>query len=180
MSLWTSKDEAAGKPKYLSTAEKAVTYGVDNTEAAANRSIGLRTPGWNKRTTYTDAQGNVRNKVECLVSMGSMTLDLEDAVTKDNVITISVHPLAQSVVAPATATFTVTAAVTGGDTIVYQWQKQEAGGTTWANVGTNSNTYTTPATVLADDNGDKYRCVLTAGNAQPKTSKSVRLTVTAV
>jgi hypothetical protein len=48
-------------------------FGVDNTEAhvAANRTKGLKTPGWSRYTTYTDAQGNVRNKVEVLVAMGS-------------------------------------------------------------------------------------------------------------
>lgn len=177
MSLWDSKDQTAGKPKFLSAAEKANTVGVNIAESAANRAVGIKTPGWNMVNTYTDAQGNTRRKVECLVAMSSMTLDAEDVVTKDNLISISVHPLPQSVTAPATATFTVTAAVTGGDTISYQWQKQEGGSGAWSNVGTNSNSFTTGATSVGADNGDKYRCVLTATNAQPVTSKAVRLTV---
>lgn len=32
MALWTNVDEEAGKPKFLSSAEKAVTFGVDKTE----------------------------------------------------------------------------------------------------------------------------------------------------
>lgn len=176
MSLWDSKDQAAGKPKFSSAAEKASTVGVDVAEVAANRVVGIKTPGWNVVHTYTDAQGNTRRKVDCLVAMSSMTLDAEDVVTKDNLISISVQPVAQSVTAPETATFTVTAAVTGGDTISYQWQKQEGGSGAWSNVGTDSNSFTTAATAAAD-NGDKYRCVLTATNAQPVTSKAVRLTV---
>ena len=177
MSLWDSKDQEAGKPKFSSAAEKASTVGVDVAEVAANRVVGIKTPGWNVVHTYTDAQGNTRRKVDCLVAISSMTLDAEDVVTKDNLISISVQPVAQSVTAPETATFTVTAAVTGGDTISYQWQKQEGGAGAWANVGTDSNSFTTDATSVVDDNGDKYRCVLTATNAQPVTSKAVRLTV---
>lgn len=77
MSLWTMTDEAAGKPKNLSTADAAVTFGVDATEAAvtANRAKGINTPGWVKYTTYTDAQGTTRHKSEVLVASGSMTGD---------------------------------------------------------------------------------------------------------
>lgn len=176
MSLWDSKDQVGGKPKFSSAAEQASTVGVDIAEVAANRSVGIKTPGWNVVHTYTDAQGNTRHKVDCLVAISSMTLDAEDVVTKDNLISISVQPVTQSVTAPETATFTVTASVTGGDTISYQWQKQEGGSGSWSNVGTDSNSFTTNATDSAD-NGDKYRCVLTATNAQPVTSKAARLTV---
>ena len=48
-------------------------FGVDVTEAqlAANRAKGIKVPGWTRFITYTDAQGNTRRKVECLVAMGS-------------------------------------------------------------------------------------------------------------
>lgn len=47
--------------------------GIDLTESrvAANRAKGLKVPGWVRYTTYTDAQGNVRNKSEVLVAMSS-------------------------------------------------------------------------------------------------------------
>ena len=35
MALWSNTDEAAGKPKYLSNAEKALTFGMDTTEITA-------------------------------------------------------------------------------------------------------------------------------------------------
>lgn len=46
-------------------------YFEDLTEAGvtANRAHGLKTPGWNKYTTYTDSSGATRNKVETLVPM---------------------------------------------------------------------------------------------------------------
>ena len=178
MALWNSTDAAPSKPKNLTADEKAITFGVDVAEASANRATnGVRTPGWNKYVTYTDSNGNVRHKSECLVVMSSMTLDAEDAVIKGNLVTITVAPLAQSVTAPAVAVFTVTATVNNGDTLAYQWQKSEAGASTWSNVGTNSSTYTTPATVAINDNGDRYRCVVSALSAPAKTTKAVKLTV---
>jgi hypothetical protein len=46
-------------------------YFEDLTEAGvtANRAAGLRTPGWNKFTTYTDSSGATRRKVETLIPM---------------------------------------------------------------------------------------------------------------
>ena len=35
MALWTNVDEEAGKPKYLSSADKALTFGMDTTEITA-------------------------------------------------------------------------------------------------------------------------------------------------
>ena len=37
------------------------------------RSKGINTPGWTRYNTYTDAQGNTRNKVEVLVASSSYT-----------------------------------------------------------------------------------------------------------
>lgn len=60
--------ETAGK-----SGNSSKVFGVDKTEAgvATNRAKGIKTPGWTRYTTYTDAQGNTRNKVEVLVAMGS-------------------------------------------------------------------------------------------------------------
>ena len=44
MALWTKTDEAAGKPKFLTTAEKTVTFGVDTAEMGAERSQGTAPP----------------------------------------------------------------------------------------------------------------------------------------
>ena len=92
--------------------------------------------------------------------------------------TISVQPVATSKVAPATATFTVTAA--GTPTPSYQWQKDEAGGAVaWADIpGATGASYTTPATSVGADNGDKYRVVVSS-EAGTVTSNEVALTVTA-
>ena len=66
---------------------------------------------------------------------------------------IATHPSNQTVLQGQTATFTVSAA--GTAPFAYQWQRN------MVNIsGANSSSYTTPATVFAD-NGAKFRCVVT-------------------
>ena len=66
-------------------------FGVDETEArvASNRAKGLKASGWVRYNTYTDAQGNTRNKSEVLVAGGSFTAAVtgdaaDDAVLADS------------------------------------------------------------------------------------------------
>ena len=193
MALWGKTDAAGSKPKFLSdelrndqaATDKASTYGVSVSEAQqqANREKGVKHPGWVKTVSYTDAQGNVRNKSETLVAFGGDFTGADaadDAVILDNTITIGTQPAAASVVAGATATFTVVATSAPAGTLSYQWQKQEAGATTWSNIsGATSDSYTTGALTVADDNGDKYRVVVSATAAKNVTSRSATLTVTA-
>ena len=186
MALWTMTDDAGGKPVYLNTADKAATVGVDSGEAGvtANRAKGIKTPGWTKYTTYTDAQGRTRHKAEVLVAAGSMSADAEDTIAADLAITISAQPADISKIAPATATFSVTAAINGAFALTYQWQKAESSANTvFADItGATSASYTTGATAVAagagDTNGDKYRVVVSGGNLTV-TSTAATLTVTA-
>jgi hypothetical protein len=95
MALWGNTDNAGSKPKFVAqdangtiggTAGVAITYGVDAVEetVASNKAKGMQHAGWVRRLSYTDAQGNVRNKTETLVAMGSITGDaLDDAVVAD-------------------------------------------------------------------------------------------------
>lgn len=102
MALWGKTDTAASAPKYLidgantsivPTANTARDYPglpdqfdlnnaffVDTTEATieSNRDSGLRTPGWNLFTTYTDANGATRRRVESLVVMKVSASDAGD------------------------------------------------------------------------------------------------------
>lgn len=183
MALWGTTDTEASKPKYLNTTDKAATLGVDVTEAqtAGNISKGINTPGWVKYSTYTDGNGNTRNKAETLVAFSSMTGD-NDTIDPDPVITIGTQPLAASVTAPAPATFTVVATATRGAALSYQWQIQQEGTGAWANIsGATSASYTTGATATGDGagatDGDKYRVVVSATGATPVTSNEVALTV---
>jgi hypothetical protein len=89
-------------------------------------------------------------------------------------LSISSQPTNQSALDGATATFSLTAVNATG----YQWQKQESGAGAWANVsGATSASYTTGTLTVADDDTDKYRCVVT-NPVESLTSSSVALTVT--
>ncbi len=83
--------------------------------------------------------------------------------------TISTQPVNQSVLAGATATFSVTA--TGTAPLTYQWKK---GGTAIA--GATSSSYTTPATVVGDS-GASFTVTVT-NSAGAITSSAATLTVT--
>ena len=68
---------------------------------------------------------------------------------------VTANPASQQVLPGAAATFTVTAT---GTTPSYQWQVLSNGTVTWFNIsGGTATSYTTPATVGAD-NGNQYRC----------------------
>ena len=182
MSLWTTTDNAGGKPKYLNASEMTATVGVSVAEAqlANNRAAGIKTPGWNTTLTYTDSDGNTRNKTEVLVAFGGdITGDAaDDAVVADRTITISVQPAASSVFEGATAAFAVTASVAPTTALTYQWQKQEAGAKTQSNiVDATADSYTTGALTIADDNGDKYRVQIGAADTRTVTSTAALLTV---
>ena len=201
----TGASGATGTPHQIPTAGDHTYNGrdlyfidADEAQQAENRSRGLKVPGWTNYRSYTDANGNVRNKSEVLIAMGayhgatgSGTYQAEtgdsadDAVLVDGTITISTQPASISKVAPATATFTVAATLAGAGTLAYQWQVQQSteSGATWTNVGTNSNSYTTGVTAVAPGagatNGDKYRVIVSSTGSTSVTSSTAVLTVTA-
>jgi len=181
MSLWNNTDAEQSKPKFLNVADAAQTVGVSVDEAlsAANRAIGIKTPGWVKTLSYTDAQGNVRNKTETLVAFGGALTGDIDALPQVATITISAQPQSLSVVEGLTALFSVTATASVG-TLSYQWEKQEAGAGAWTAIaGATSATYETAETVLADDSTDAYRVVVSGSlSATPIVSDAAVLTVT--
>lgn len=93
---------------------------------------------------------------------------------------ISTQPTNQTVTAPNTATFTVTASGTPSPT--YQWQRNPGGNTSFADIASaTSSSYTTPATSVTGgtaNNGDTYRVVVTNSEGSV-TSSVVTLTVNA-
>ena len=162
---------------------------VDSDEATvpANKAKGITGAGWWAFTSYTDSQSATRTKAECLVAFASTAADAgdaEDSVTVDRAITIGTQPANTSVVAPATATFTVAATATGVGGLTYQWQIQQEGAGGWANIsGATAASYTTGATAIGDGagatDGDKYRVVVSTAGAANATSDAATLTVTA-
>ena len=95
------------------------------------------------------------------------------------VITIGTQPTNQTPVAPATATFFITASTLDAATLTYQWEKSEDDVTYAAIGGATSSSYTTGATTYDNDYGDYYRCVCSVdGAALDATSNSARLLLT--
>jgi hypothetical protein len=183
MALWTNVDEEAGKPKNLTAAEKALTFGVDTAEVSAERSQGtpVTHAGWVLRTTGSGGRAG-RVFQETLVAMGSMSADLEDVVMQDLNIVIGTQPSNASVTAPAAASFTVTATtVPTGGTITYDWEVSTDGGSTWIDAtGGVYSGETTDTLAISDStglNGYQYRCNLSATGATTVTTSVVTLTV---
>jgi len=179
MALWGKTDTAADKPKYLNTADKAATLGVDVSEAqtAGNIAKGINTPGWVKYTTYTDAQGSTRHKSEVLVAMSSMTGD-NDTIDPDPVVTIDTQPTNQSVTSPESATFTVVASTDKDPvTLSYQWQVS-TDGVSYANVsGATTDTLTVESGDAEYVDGNFFRVAVTPTGGVFVLSDAATLTV---
>ena len=107
--------------------------------------------------------------------------DPSSDVTYSNSATLTVNvppsitgqPSGQTVNAGSAATFTVTASGTG--TLTYQWQTRANSGASWANVGTNSASYTT-GTLTSSDDGAQYQVIVTNAYGTV-TSNAATLTV---
>lgn len=80
MALWSTDDDALGKPKFLNDADKAITVAVDPQEAAANKL----TAGWVQILKYTDAQGKQRRKTVPLIACGTISFDGDSTSIDDD------------------------------------------------------------------------------------------------
>ena len=166
---------------------RAIVF-VDAQEAqtTANKAKGITGAGWWLFRTYTDAQSKTRTKAECLVALRALASDAgdqEDTIAVDLAITIGTQPADTTVDLSEsdtdTATFSVEATINSALPLSYQWQKQEGGSGAWANItGATDAEYTTDVLTVADDNGDKYRVIVSAEGIS-LTSSAVTLTVQA-
>lgn len=92
-------------------------------------------------------------------------------------ITISSQPSNQTASSGA-ATFSVTASVTLGGSITYQWQRSDDAGSTWASVsGATSSSLALSSLTNEADNSDQYRVVVSSTGATSVTSSAATLTV---
>jgi hypothetical protein len=190
MALWTNKDEEAGKPKYLSDADKANTYGADVAETAATAGV---TAGWVLKTTGTGGRSG-RVSYESLVAMGSMTTDGDSVLaTQTRTITISGQPanVAAELGENEEVTFSVTASVSpaSSSTLAYAWQFSEDTGSTWESDQPDWATgFATASITIADAdvdlgvaagdlNGYQFRCVVSTSGASDVVSDAATLTV---
>jgi hypothetical protein len=86
---------------------------------------------------------------------------------------ITTQPVSQTVTAGQTASFGVKA--TGTAPLAYQWQEMAPGSANWTNVGSSTNSFTTPPTTTGDS-GTSVRVIVT-NSAGSVTSSAVALTV---
>ena len=188
MSLYDRVDSNAAKTQAglargngAGSATETIVF-VDETEAGLNenKTRGISSPGWWAYRTYTDAAGKTRYKAEQLAFITNPEANADETQSDDTIaadvasaVTITVEP-ADSDSASGAGTFTLTTTTTGTPgTLTYQWQRQKAGQTRWANVSASLDsgiTYAdfTTATLaysgLADDylDGYKYRVKVTS------------------
>jgi len=130
----------------------------------------------------TSASGNQYRVVVSLVgSAGDITSNAASlTVNVRPTIAIVSQPQDQTRYQPDAANFTVTANASDASVVTYQWEKSDDNGNTWTPlVGETTNSYTTPATVTANDNGDQYRVIIShpAATNSPITSDVATLTV---
>ena len=185
-------------PNVYTTNETIGLFGVDNNEVAVERR-GTHT-GWVLRKEGSGGRAG-RVQEEVLVALATMNGDNEDGVYKDAIITFSAQPA--TLIGPVdqasaqTATFSVTAAVTTGNTaapLTYQWQVNNNSGGSWVNINAGTGVTTgqpgamtksgaTTATLLLDPTGTTannyvFRCVVTAtGTGATATSANGRILI---
>jgi hypothetical protein len=194
MSSWKNTDQAASKPKFVSTESSSssgdsgdltTVFGVSADEAAAERDSGnpVGHTGWVRRTTGTGGRAG-RTFTEVLVA-GSMSGDLEDVVMQDFNINIVAHPSNHTgdvnVGAPVHLTVAAATIPTGG-TLTYQWQESVNSGSTWANLSVTANIpiVNGPAFDLVLDtglSGNQYRCVVSVPGGTDAPSNAATLTL---
>jgi hypothetical protein len=71
MPLWGKTDADADKPTWLNANDADDTDLIEEAFAQDDdqQVRGVKTPGWNQYQTYTDCDGVVRHKSDCLVAL---------------------------------------------------------------------------------------------------------------
>lgn len=129
----------------------------------------------------TDAAGAWQPVAGASVNAGSISAPVSSfswAVVGLLPPSITQQPASASVSEPDMATFSVSAL--GTPPFTYQWQRSDDGGANWDDIaGATARSYTTGATSVAADDGDRYRVVITNPDGST-TSSAATLRVNAV
>lgn len=67
-------------------AQNILLVDIEEASSEAARQRGLTTPGWNTYTTYTDTNGVVRHKPECLVAFAKTKAEAGDSTSDDDLV----------------------------------------------------------------------------------------------
>jgi len=129
-------------------------------------------------TTYADDHQDLyRCKLDAIGASSSAYTN-EVALTVQRTFSITSQPSNPTANEGATATFSISTSSSSG-VPTYQWERSDDNGSNYAPVGgATSASYTTPTLVHADDDDDRYRCVVSlVGSAADITSDHGLLTV---
>jgi hypothetical protein len=158
---------------------------VDDVEASleSNKSKGINAPGWWWYKERVDSNGDPRYYAQLLAVITGNTTGAtgdkeEDLVAADlaSAVTITVQPTNQTTVTGG-ATFSVTATITGGGSLTYQWQLAPAATPTkFANVAGATAASLVLSGRTGANTGDKYRVIVAGGGAKRVVSSSATLT----
>lgn len=185
MALWGKTDATLSRPKWINLSTfpagtQLVFVDVTEAQVASNRTKGIDGPGWWLHREYTDSNGQIRYKSECVVALQETAANAGDAADDlfvpdtTTTIAISVQPTNQTSVL-GEATFGVTAALTPPGTVTYQWQVK-VGDAGWANVvGATSDSLALTG-VVTGDTGKQYRVVVGGAGSKKVTSNAATLT----
>lgn len=156
------------------TGQTVGVFAVDANESAALSGKVSHT-GWIKRTVGSGGRAG-RIQYETLVA-GGISTDAEDTVFADFAISITTQPLANSVTAPAAATFRVVATSVPATTLTYQWQYSNGTNLTANSIYTGSTTANLVISNSTGLNGTVYKVVVSATGANSVTSSNAAITV---
>ena len=127
------------------------------------------------------------NLYRCLVSAYGLPITASDSATLSVAVIVPSAPVISVSTQPqnatiqntsSTASYSVTASVTSG-TLAYQWQRRASGSTTWVNVtGGTSSTLSLSGLTYTANQGDSYRCRLSASGASTVITSTATLTIT--
>lgn len=112
-----------------------------------------------------------------VASSGAASVMSDEVALTIPLVTITAQPTAQTAFDGA-ASFSVTATVAPAATLGYQWQKQEAGGTTWTDLaGKTATSLALTGLTYGADHGDRYRVLVSSPGAATVASSDVALTI---
>lgn len=185
MPLWGKTDATGSRPTWIDlttypSGTQLVFVDLTEAQVESNRTKGIDGPGWWLHREYTDSDGQIRYKSECVVTIQETAAnagdDADDLFVPDTTTTIaiSVQPTNQTTTLGA-ATFSVTAALTPPGSVTYQWQSK-VGTSGWTNVVGATSASLALTGVVAGDTGKQYRVVVGGAGSKKVTSNAATLT----
>ena len=181
-SFTTPAGGGGGSVQLQSQHEPAVTYQWQRSDDGGNSWSGVSGATSSVYTTPSLVYANDNNdQYRCEVNAPGASAPVYSntvTLTVQRTFTITSQPANTTGNEGSTASLSIAVNASSG-TPTYQWERSDDGGANYSPVsGATSSTYITPTLVYADDNDDRYRCVVSlTGSAASSTSTFAVLTV---